>query len=99
MYCAEYLRKEYKKVTKLGNVGAYLIAMLELYAFFLNEDCHTNNIDFILIDDTGEYRYCPYFDFGLFLLSNTTEDYPMGEDVYRLSGKIHTRPFNCDFDT
>lgn len=23
----------------------------------------------------------------------------MGEDVYRLSGKIHTRPFNCDFDT
>ena len=47
-----------EKVTKLENVGVYLTAMLELDAFFLNEDRHTNNIAFILNDDTGEYR-CP----------------------------------------
>ena len=88
-----------EKVTKLENVGAYLTAMLELDAFFLNEDRHTNNIAFILNDDTGEYRYCPYFDFGLSLLADTTEDYPMGEDVYRLIGKIHAKPFDRDFDT
>ena len=88
-----------EKVTKLENVGAYLTAMLELDAFFLNEDRHTNNIAFILNDDTGEYRYCPYFDFGLSLLADTAEDYPMGDDVYQLIGKIHAKPFDRDFDT
>lgn len=88
-----------EKVTKLENVGAYLTAMLELDAFFLNEDRHTNNIAFILNDDTGEYRYCPYFDFGLSLLADTAEDYPLGEDVYQLIGKIHAKPFDRDFDT
>ena len=52
-----------EKVTKLENVGAYLTAMLELDAFFLNED------------------------------------YPLGEDVYQLIGKIHAKPFDRDFDT
>ena len=88
-----------EKVTKLENVGAHLTAMLELDAFFLNEDRHTNNIAFILNDDTGEYRYCPCFDFGLSLLADTTEDYPLGEDVYQLIGKIHAKPFDRDFDT
>ena len=72
--------------------------MLELDAFFLNEDRHTNNIAFILNDDTGEYRFCPYFDFGLSLLVDTTEDYPLGEDIYQLINKIHAKPFDRDFD-
>ena len=87
-----------EKVTKLKNVGEYLTTMLELDAFFLNEDRHTNNIAFILNDDTGEYRFCPYFDFGLSLLADTTEDYPMGEDIYQLINKIHAKPFDRDFD-
>lgn len=87
-----------EKVTKLENVGAYLTTMLELDAFFLNEDRHTNNIAFILNDDTGEYRFCPYFDFGLSLLADTTEDYPLGEDIYRLINRIHAKPFDRDFD-
>ena len=65
-----------EKVTKLENVGAYLTMMLELDAFFLNEDRHTNNIAFILNDDTGEYRFCPYFDFGLSFLADTSVDFP-----------------------
>lgn len=87
-----------EKVTKLENVGEYLTIMMELDAFFLNEDRHTNNIAFILNDDTGEYRFCPYFDFGLSLLADTTEDYPMGEDIYQLINKIHAKPFDRDFD-
>ena len=88
-----------EKVTKLKKVGQYITMMLELDAFFLNEDRHTNNIAFILNDDTGEYRFCPYFDFGLSLLADTTEDYPMGEDVYQLIDKIQAKPFSTDFDT
>ena len=72
--------------------------MLELDAFFLNEDRHTNNIAFILNDDSGEYRFCPYFDFGLSFLADTAEDYPMGEDVYKLIDKIQAKPFSTDFD-
>lgn len=53
---------------------------------------------FILNDDTGEYRFCPYFDFGLSLLADTTEDYPLGEDIYNLIPKIHAKPFDVDFD-
>ena len=84
--------------TGLKNVGKYITAMLELDAFFLNEDRHTNNIAFILNDDTGEYRFCPYFDFGLSLIADTTEDYPLGEDIYNLISKIHAKPFDVDFD-
>lgn len=87
-----------EKVTKLENVGAYITTMLELDAFFLNEDRHTNNIAFILNDDTGEYSFCPYFDFGLSLLADTTEDYPLGEDIYKLIGKVHAKPFSGNFD-
>ena len=87
-----------EKVTKLENVGAYLATMLELDAFFLNEDRHTDNIAFILNDDTGEYRFCPYFDFGLSLLADTSVDFPLGGDIYEMINKIKAKPFDRDFD-
>ena len=88
-----------EKVTQLENVCAYMTTMLELDAFFLNEDRHTNNIAFILNDDTGEYRFCPYFDFGLSLLADTSVDFPLGDDIYEMMDKINAKPFDCDFDT
>ena len=87
-----------EKVTRLQDVGKYLSTMLTLDAFFLNEDRHTNNIAFILNDDTGEYRYCPYFDFGLSLLADTTEDYPLTENTYDLIDKVKAKPFDINFD-
>ncbi len=87
-----------EKTTKLENVGEYITTLLELDAFFLNEDRHTNNIAFILNDDTGEYRYCPYFDFGLSLLADTTEDYPLDTETEMLIAKIHAKPFDRYFD-
>ncbi len=87
-----------EKVTALKNVGQYLTAMLELDAFFLNEDRHTNNIAFILNDDTGEYRLCPYFDFGLSLLADTTVDFPLSGNTYDLIGRVKAKPFDTDFD-
>lgn len=88
-----------EKVTNLENVGKYLTTMLELDAFFLNEDRHTNNIAFILNDDTGEYRFCPYFDFGLSLLADTSVDFPLGGDIYEMMDRIHAKPFDRNFDT
>ena len=87
-----------ENVTKLKDVGKYIAMMLELDAFFLNEDRHTNNIAFILNDKTGEYRFCPYFDFGLSLLADTTEDYPLDLDIYKGIEKIKAKPFSYDFD-
>lgn len=87
-----------EKVTGMKNVGAYLTTMLELDAFFLNEDRHTNNIAFILNDDTGEYRFCPYFDFGLSLMADTSVDFPLGGDIYKMIDKIQSKPFDRDFD-
>lgn len=87
-----------EKVTGLENVGAYITMMLELDAFFLNEDRHTNNIAFILNNETNEYEFCPYFDFGLSLLADTTEDYPMDIDIYKGIEKIKAKPFSRDFD-
>lgn len=83
--------------TNLENVGAYLTAMLELDAFFLNEDRHTNNIAFLRNDDTEEFSFCPYFDFGLSLLSDIN-DYPMNTDIYDCISKVKAKPFDTDFD-
>ena len=88
-----------EKVTGLKDVDAYLTAMLELDAFFLNEDRHTNNIAFILNDDTGAYRFCPYFDFGLSLLADSTADFPLTGNTFDLMGQIKAKPFDTDFDT
>lgn len=83
--------------TNLENVGEYLTAMLELDAFFLNEDRHTNNIAFIRNDDSGEFRFCPYFDFGLALLSDAN-DYPLDADIYKCISNVKAKPFDGDFD-
>ena len=87
-----------ERVTGLKDVGKYFATMLSMDAFFLNEDRHTNNIAFILNDDIGDYRYCPYFDFGLSLLADTTEDYPLTVNTYDLIDKVKAKPFDTDFD-
>lgn len=86
-----------KKHTALANFGQYLTAMLQLDTFFLNEDRHTNNIAVIRNDDTKEYRLCPFFDFGLSLLSDIN-DYPENEDIFELIKKVTAKPFSLDFD-
>lgn len=77
--------------TGLKNVGKYITAMLELDAFFLNEDRHTNNIAFILNDDTGEYRFCPYFDFDFRCLP-TQLRITSRRGYLQLNPKIHAKP-------
>lgn len=64
-----------EQTTGLQNFGQYLTSMLEIDAFFLNEDRHTNNIavQYNAADDT--YALCPLFDNGLSLLADTNMDF------------------------
>ena len=65
-YTADFM----ERTTGLTGAGEYLTLLLELDAFFLNEDRHTNNLAVIRNEKTMEFQYCPVFDNGLALLAD-----------------------------
>lgn len=85
------------RITNLKDFGVYLSILLTLDAFFLNEDRHTHNIA-VLLDEKGKYHYCPIFDNGAGLLSDTTIDYPLSNDIYYLIKKVKSKTFSDNFD-
>ena len=85
-------------ITKLDDFGKYLAMMLEMDAFFLNEDRHTNNISILYNKDTDKYRLCPFYDMGLSLLADTKVDFPLEQDYFACKEKIVAKPFSRDFD-
>jgi hypothetical protein len=78
------------------NFRPYLADILALDAFTLNEDRHTNNIAVVYNAELNAYRYCPYFDNGLSLLSDTTE-YPLSKPLTVNTRKVKSKPFARDF--
>ena len=72
--------------------------MLEIDAFFLNEDRHTNNIAVIYNEKTQQYSLSPLFDQGLCLFSDISQDYPLNLTVEECLKKIEAKPFSSDFD-
>lgn len=86
--------KETERITGLKEFGVYMSKILTIDAFFLNEDRHTHNIA-ILANGNGEFKLCPIFDQGAGLLSDTTMDYPLGEDVYKLIDSAKAKTI-CD---
>ena len=92
-YTADFM----ERTTGLIGVGEYLTLLLELDAFFLNEDRHTNNLAVIRNEKTMEFRYCPVFDNGLALLSDLNE-YSLDQDIYDCIGRVHAKPFSRYFE-
>ena len=92
-----FLVEQTVRITGLRDFSVYMSKMLTLDAFFLNEDRHTHNIA-VLLDEKGTYRYCPFFDNGAALLSDTTMDYPVGEDVLNLMRDVKAKTFSTSFD-
>ena len=92
-YTADFV----EEVTGLSKVGQYLTTLLELDAFFLNEDRHTNNLAVIRNEDGDKFRLCPIFDNGLALLSDL-HDYPRDADIYACIGAVQAKPFSRTFD-
>jgi len=84
--------------TGLEDFGEYLTKILEMDAFFLNEDRHTNNIAVIYDLERKEYEYCPYFDMGLSLFADVKQDFPVEKSVDDCRRDIIAKPFSRDFD-
>lgn len=93
-----YLVENVIEFTGLTDFGEYLTAALELDAFFLNEDRHTNNIAVLRCAEEEEYRLCPYFDHGLSLYSDTTTDFGLEYSFLECRKKVEAKPFCRDFD-
>ena len=92
-YTADFM----ERTTGLTGAGEYLTLLVELDAFFLNEDRHTNNLAVIRNEKTMEFRYCPVFDNGLALLSDLNE-YSLDQDIYDCIGRVHAKPFSRYFE-
>ena len=84
-------------VTGLKDFGIYMNKLLTIDMMFLNEDRHTHNIA-VLMNDEGEFEYSPIFDNGAGLLSDTTLDYPLGQDIYKQIDSVKSKPFSDSFE-
>ena len=93
----EFLVNAIKNITDLNNGGEYICRLFTIDAFFLNEDRHMHNIA-VLMNGKGEYKYCPVFDNGAGLLSDTTMDYPIGQDIYQMISEVKSKSVSQDFD-
>ena len=93
----EFLVNAIKNITGLNNWGEYICRLFTIDAFFLNEDRHMHNIA-VLMNGKGEYKYCPVFDNGAGLLSDTTMDYSMEQDIYQMISEVKSKSVSQDFD-
>lgn len=89
-----YIVEHVERLTGLDRFGEYLTLLFEVDMLFLNDDRHMNNIAVIRQEDG--FRYCPLFDFGAGLLSNTRE-YPLDVTPSGLIRNVVARPFHCGF--
>ncbi len=84
-------------LTGIHDFGIYISKLLTIDALFLNEDRHLHNIALIRTS-SGEYKLSPIFDQGAALLSDTTLDYPLDEDVYSLMANVHSKTISFSFN-
>ncbi len=92
-----FLVNQVERVTGLTEFGVYMNKLLTLDALFLNEDRHMHNIA-VLMNSEGDFAYCPIFDQGAGLLSDTTMDYPLGGDTVAYLREAKAKTFCDSFD-
>ncbi len=89
-----YLVEETAAITGLKLFPQYLTLLFELDALFCNDDRHLNNI--AVIEQDGVFHYCPVFDNGAGLLSNT-QLLQMDVSPSALISSLRARPFLTTF--
>lgn len=89
-----YLAEETAAVTGLELFPQYLTLLFEVDALFCNDDRHLNNI--AVIEQGGTFHYCPVFDNGAGLLSNT-QFLQMDISPAALISSLCARPFLTTF--
>jgi len=89
-----YLADAVVDYTGLTDFPRYLTLLFEVDALFCNDDRHLNNI--AVIEKADKYYYCPIFDNGAGLLSNTQLS-QMNIAPKALIPVLYARPFNTTF--
>ena len=89
-----YLAEATAELTGLELFPQYLTLLFEVDALFCNDDRHLNNI--AVIEQNGKFDYCPIFDNGAVLLSNTQLS-PRDILPPALISALQARPFNTTF--
>ncbi|HIZ55057.1 MAG TPA: hypothetical protein H9671_02495 [Firmicutes bacterium] len=89
-----FLAEATAEYTRLREFPQYLTLLFEVDALFCNDDRHLNNI--AVIEQGGRYDYCPIFDNGAGLLSNTQLS-QMDIAPKALIAVLRARPFNTTF--
>lgn len=89
-----FLSEATAEYTGLSAFPQYLTLLFEIDALFLNDDRHLNNI--AVLEKDGRYAYCPVFDNGAGLLSNTQIS-PMDIEPKALIVSTRARPFDTTF--
>lgn len=90
-----YLAETTAEVTGLKEFPQYLTLLFEIDALFCNDDRHLNNI--AVLEQDGRYSYCPIFDNGAGMLSNTQIS-QMDIEPKALIASMQARPFNTTFN-
>lgn len=93
----KFLVGQVERMTGLNGFGQYLNKLFTIDAFFLNEDRHMHNIA-VLMNEKGNFAYCPIFDNGASLLADTTMDYPLAGDVHEQMGQAKAKTICSDFE-
>lgn len=92
-----FLVNQVERLTRLKDFGVYINKLFTIDAMFLNEDRHTHNIA-VLMNEDGKFAYCPIFDNGAGLLSDTKMDYPLAAEIYNLMNSAKPKTICSDFD-
>lgn len=90
----KYIAEMTADITELEHFPQYLTLLFEIDSLFLNDDRHLNNI--AVLEKNGKYEYCPIFDNGAALLSNT-QIARMDISPKALITSLRARPFNMSF--
>lgn len=93
---AKYLVDKVISLTGLNYFGEYIYKLAVIDGLFLNEDRHFHNIAIIQKKD-NTFDYCPIFDNGAGLLSDTKLDYPLTQNTVDLIKSVKSKTFNDDF--
>lgn len=89
-----YLAEATAELAGLKEFPQYLALLFEVDSLFCNDDRHLNNI--AVVEQNGRFSYCPIFDNGAGLLSNTQIS-QMDIAPKALVASLQARPFNTTF--
>ena len=91
------LVEETERLTGISEFGKYMNKILTVDALFLNEDRHTHNLA-VLTHNLADFKLAPIFDNGAGVLSDTTMDYPLGNDIIRMIDSVRAKTFFESFE-